>query len=654
MALAFTIDEKRLYLYKRKSKPLYIAQIKNGIYYSSRYRGLLMAGFKNVIECPDDEILGFEDGRLVDHRYYGEPEIVMPCDTSPVKWRSFDFKKIIPYDYKMQQDIRAWNKSTNTIVIPPVVKKLGNETSLNEITPGKNKKWDHNRFIKKFKSSKDLLGIKISSGGVQEAESDGEKSYVIASLEEAGSEEKLSLWNVFLDISPYSTITRSSEDGICVMEHNETEPVRCRVIAVPPDTEEAYYSKEIVLNPSSVLEVTLSLMPFQETKEWKELESKKKNGKNSGSGSEDRNTFSYNTCGDTGDNESTYCWGLEGEDSECEGSGSIEAIDEFLGESPVSIFYDEESPIAYFKDFEKPFVAEEIFREIFKGSEKSTTKYQLAMFHIENLEQGTEDFLGKSYEELDLHIRNRLMTPLMEVLDCITTINWKGMSSIFIILGEQIHSEPWWKVYNTLRTLVIRHLKEDLTLLEEVCDSLGLTRKNRLTTPTIKSSEIGDETFSVKKSNGEYIETDDEDVIKLNNMYLDIISETLTAFWEPGNPIEEESPRAVFYMTKEVNSRIKSIVRELSDFTSLLRRITKKSATAQTARSIAEIESSLSTLERIGSSLDIASSTSEFMFDGHDVDSVSDLWGEAVTVISGLYETLGIATDKVNDEVIPF
>jgi hypothetical protein len=48
MALAFKI-ENRLYLYRRESKPLFVAHKHSGLYYSSRAEGLALAGLSDII-----------------------------------------------------------------------------------------------------------------------------------------------------------------------------------------------------------------------------------------------------------------------------------------------------------------------------------------------------------------------------------------------------------------------------------------------------------------------------------------------------------------------------------------------------------------------------------------------------------------------------
>ena len=86
-AIAFIVDKKRLYLYKRSSKPLYIGWKNEGMYYSSIEESLKMIRCKNIESLSDDTFLGFEDGVLVDERYYGSPDIVIPLNCVPSYWR---------------------------------------------------------------------------------------------------------------------------------------------------------------------------------------------------------------------------------------------------------------------------------------------------------------------------------------------------------------------------------------------------------------------------------------------------------------------------------------------------------------------------------------------------------------------------------------
>ena len=672
MALAFTLDKKRLYLYKRRSKPLFIAQTKSGIYYSSRENGLRLAGFRNIIACPNDEILGFEDGTLVDHRFYGTPDITMPCDTSPTKWKDYDYENIIPHSWDIKKELNEDKRSSECKVV-----KLGDVTdnanqlpfdvkdeSLSELKSKKNKTFDHHKFIRKFKESKDLCDIKISSGAIiQEARADGDKSYIIASLEEAGSEEKMSDWNVFLDLEPYDTLTMSSDRGLCIMECRVDEPTKCRIIAIPPDTNEAYYSKLITVSPSSVLEVTLSLLPFQETPEWKEIKREEKHGNNCNLGSEDKYAQTDDYAGDDGDEGYVDAWSRMGQ--AIGDNSSAKLIENFLGSKPEMVFSYEGSQIAYFKDFERPYVAEAIFQDVFDMDDGSCRdKYNVAMKYIEDLEKGTDEYIGWTQEELDLKLRNKLMTPLLIILDDITDVTNKNVTSkILLVLGERIHSNSWWEVYSDLRDTTMRFIKHDNIIANEVCEKRGLlpAKNNNLSETTSKiekewqTSELSSEKISVK---GEEVYVDDIDVVRINKSYDLLIMSTFNDFWALGRPQDEEDLRDCLFASRQMNNCLSEIIREVSSFKKSIIKLTGRGY-ENSKDDVERVDKLLSHLEDVGTNFTLVSNVNEFVFDEHNVDTVKDLWWEANNIVSQAYDVLAECVTEVNnnipeDKIIPF
>ncbi len=87
MALAFIID-KKLYLYRRKSKPMFIAETPEGIYYSSIKDPFEVMGIheRDIWTLPTDVMFTFDKGILVDEQPINKPEVDFNEFTTFLGW----------------------------------------------------------------------------------------------------------------------------------------------------------------------------------------------------------------------------------------------------------------------------------------------------------------------------------------------------------------------------------------------------------------------------------------------------------------------------------------------------------------------------------------------------------------------------------------
>jgi predicted glutamine amidotransferase len=96
MALAYSFKDPKmgrvLCLYKRTSKPLYLGNEDNGIYYSSREEGLKLCGCKDIRKVDDDSFLIFKEGNLLKSIKIKDPHevknTIIKEDEGPTSYKS--------------------------------------------------------------------------------------------------------------------------------------------------------------------------------------------------------------------------------------------------------------------------------------------------------------------------------------------------------------------------------------------------------------------------------------------------------------------------------------------------------------------------------------------------------------------------------------
>lgn len=85
IALAYLRNNK-LHLYRRCSKPLFIGNADEGIYYSSRIEGLEQIDVEGIHELQQDRLYVFDKGIITETQVIRRPTIVLGLDSSPKAW----------------------------------------------------------------------------------------------------------------------------------------------------------------------------------------------------------------------------------------------------------------------------------------------------------------------------------------------------------------------------------------------------------------------------------------------------------------------------------------------------------------------------------------------------------------------------------------
>lgn len=91
IALAY-IYKQKLHLYRRDSKPLFIGEADEGIYYSSRTNGLEQIGVKGIHELDEHRLYVFNSSIIENQAAVKKPIVAMKCDQSPSFWDQKVFK----------------------------------------------------------------------------------------------------------------------------------------------------------------------------------------------------------------------------------------------------------------------------------------------------------------------------------------------------------------------------------------------------------------------------------------------------------------------------------------------------------------------------------------------------------------------------------
>jgi hypothetical protein len=137
-ALSFSINDK-LYLYRKTSKPLFMGQHDDGVYYSSRSEGLKLLGVKNPIMLFPDIFYVFKDGVMIDEYYYGPSKISLPMDCLPSQWRSYvstEEKKAIPGEDFFRGTGQSGDTEAVASTTPKLVDGTGKKTTTTDKAEG--------------------------------------------------------------------------------------------------------------------------------------------------------------------------------------------------------------------------------------------------------------------------------------------------------------------------------------------------------------------------------------------------------------------------------------------------------------------------------------------------------------------------------------
>jgi hypothetical protein len=627
MALSFIMDG-RLYLYKRESKPLFITQTGAGVYYSSRWEGLVLAGFKNIVPVPNHEILAFEKGVLVDHRFYGIPKIQMPEDCSPYQWRTNAIMggkdEVIPHTYKADREVEEYNKKKNPSKYHRDFSTHGSEDTsqysrsarkVNKRTIAKAKRNEEEVGDLINKIDEDFKGLKVhdvKSGDVFNTSfSDSDASYIVGVLKSAQTKEPLENWDLFLDVNPEKTHVVSSSRGIVLFKLNfdkdKGEKKRTvRMLAAPPGGNDAIYSKAVEVKSGSVLEVTLFALPFQnKDKEAKTTDDKSEQGKipfdiEGGGQSSDIKA------GKDGEQIFFYC-------KDETHKRALKHISALLKPIPRMEFSFEGGLRLQMSDYDFPFLASHLAQELIKSHSGTDVElYDEVERNLSDLEK-TEWHFGESLPTLQDNLKTKYMDGAIKVynavIDARTALQGesegkngylKGATSN--ILPRRESDTSWDALYLVLYRNLRYTLAWNSDLCEKAAEILGLEsagaskpKERGVSIEDMKNKEIGlltnDGVFKLKSERA-YIFALSASRI-LDNLVTDFWSLT----WNPSNVHLEED---LISTSKSVADIIMAILQSITVIK--IRIVSLKSQgfefKASDIAALAKIENKLSTAQK--------------------------------------------------------
>ena len=258
MALAFAKDGF-LFLYRRPSKPLYIGQSDEGIYYSSLISSLQQVDASGIMKLSANRMYVFKDGLLVDKFSIAESYLnSLPEDSSRSNWRrdctddelkelcddfgltQYGYKQQVPYghysDYREQMP-RANQDNENAVEL--------NNDQVMDMVLGADK--DRQNSAVRLKVLADF-GDSFSDETRYEPVSDAQVSIS-------------DIWE-FTGSNGMTTIIIPDKTNDCSKKMIK--------IWVPEENKE-FYTKSIKINKSTILEVVVYLPFFREEK--KEIQS---------------------------------------------------------------------------------------------------------------------------------------------------------------------------------------------------------------------------------------------------------------------------------------------------------------------------------------------------------------------------------------------
>lgn len=285
-----------LCLYRRGSKPLYVAKVtyrkKEGIYYSSRKEGLKLVGIDEAdIELiPTDTIFRYVNGRLIDYIDVQDPQIEIKLDEKPSEFntRFKNNKALFKDHYTIEEGEEEKEEPRQRGKILPMY-SMGSATPYGDLSP-----YSHLDAVGNYKGIVSKLielgyySVNVPFKKTLTSKIRSDRSSIIVELVDSKSGDPLKGFQVMIDEYPETmTVTKDNGvTGVFVLEEKIGKsidlciypPVDYRKEIKGEEKAPRFFflvggkkNKSLHVTAGSVLEVTLKV-PFLKTEEKAEKE----------------------------------------------------------------------------------------------------------------------------------------------------------------------------------------------------------------------------------------------------------------------------------------------------------------------------------------------------------------------------------------------
>lgn len=281
-ALAF-FYKGRLHLYRRNSRPLYIGEHDNGIYYSSRAEGLWIIGCKYVQILHSNVMHIFDNGVLTEAIPVKKSVLhYLPDDTMPMNWKwkvneadKEKFPAVWRTEEKKAQTHRTTFQGNERNYSGSIRHGGSNDGGFQSQTDSTTtKKESHSELFEYLEmdilehSDSKVLDDVIRFKDLYET-GDINATHIVLSVRDNVHEAPLANWVVGIKGHP-ETYGISADRGFVVirlpydvmMNKVLNLPTELELIVVDPIDWKTYYTKKIIITPGRVMEGTL-LIPFR-------------------------------------------------------------------------------------------------------------------------------------------------------------------------------------------------------------------------------------------------------------------------------------------------------------------------------------------------------------------------------------------------------